>query len=112
MHANSARKKQSDDQMQVLKTQLDTGVITQEEYDTMVKVYKKSHTLDRELDKWAAVKKVLGKLNVRRLWRKRSLEQDISDAAVELALSCRAAERRFLLDSSRGLSQTWPLARA
>ena len=32
------------------------------------------------------------------------------DAAVELALSCRAAERRFLLDSSRGLSQTWPLA--
>ena len=58
VHANTARKKQSDDQMQLLKTQLDTGTITQEEYDTMVKAYKKSHTLDRELDKWAAVKKV------------------------------------------------------
>lgn len=32
------------------------------------------------------------------------------EEVVELAVSCRAAERRFLLGSSRGLSQTWPLA--
>ena len=30
------------------------------------------------------------------------------EEVVELAVSCRAAERRFLLGSSRGLSQTWP----
>eukprot|EP00937_MAST-01D_sp_MAST-1D-sp2_P001238 g1238.t1 len=57
-HAQTARKKESSDQMQVLKTQLDVGAITQEEYDAMVKAYKKSHTLERELDKWQAVKNV------------------------------------------------------
>ena len=58
LHQTKQRKKVENEQTLLLKTQLDTGVITQEEYDVMLRAYKKSHTLERELEKWEAVKKV------------------------------------------------------
>jgi len=58
LHQSKHRKKAESEQTLLLKTQLDTGAINQEEYDVMLKAYKKSHTLERELEKWEAVKKV------------------------------------------------------
>ena len=58
VHEDNSRKAESDSQTALLKSQLESGAISQEEYDAMVKAYKKAQSLDREHDKWQAVKKV------------------------------------------------------